>query len=135
MASGTEWSEIWSKRFPFRIHSKITNDDTCKFQEVDIALGPFGISIQRYEIINFVSTIGGDGGVLLVKYPKDETTSPWATLKPFKFQVTFIHLVNQQLWKVNYLDVDRSDSITDFGDARLRPGNSIPHQIHASQGE
>jgi hypothetical protein len=51
-----------------------------------MAIGPFGVSLQRYEAMNFAGLIGGTGITLLIKYPESESSN-WTVLQPFSYPV------------------------------------------------
>ena len=57
-------------------------------KEVDMAIGPFGVSLQRYEAMNFAGLIGGTGITLLIKFPQSESSN-WTVLQPFSYPVIF----------------------------------------------
>jgi hypothetical protein len=60
-------------------------------KEVDFVVGPFAISYERYQAIDFVSYKSGDDVSMLVKTPH-ANTSPLAVLKPFTITVTWSFL-------------------------------------------
>lgn len=41
-----------------------------RLQEADLALGPFAISLERFQAIDFCGMRGGDDTSILVKYPQ-----------------------------------------------------------------
>ena len=60
---------------------------TCYYQAVDLVLAPVGISLDRYEAVEFSGFIGGDSTCLLVRYP-EATLSSSSALEVFNVHVS-----------------------------------------------
>jgi hypothetical protein len=58
-----------------------------EFQEVDLACAPLGISIQRYEAMEFCGYLDGTTTSILIQYPTFDIMSYFGTLKTFSYQV------------------------------------------------
>lgn len=58
-----------------------------QLKEVDLALGPFAIELQRYEAIDFAGYLTGSGSSILIRYPSQIYISAYATIEPFSFIV------------------------------------------------
>ena len=64
-----------------------TNLNDLLFKEVDAALGPFVVTLQRYEQIGIGGLFGSVHSAMLIRYPSETVTSIYATLEPYNYTV------------------------------------------------